>query len=95
MTQYSVPWDGTATGDAGPYGSDHWQMFHQQIWGDQSAASPRGPVWTGVHDSLVVTEHSTPEMSVDVGVGAALVDGAAYWNDALGCNRRRSHPEPD
>lgn len=81
MTQRSLPWDGTTLEDAGPYGADDWQQFQQQILNDQDPASDRGPIWTDFQDSLVVTEHATPDMNVDIGPGAALVDGSAYWND--------------
>lgn len=84
MTQRSIAWDGTSQGDHGPYGADDWQEQYRQVFGDQVSPSTKGPFYSDEQDSLFVTEHDpTPNMSVDVGAGAALVDGVVYWNDAV------------
>lgn len=83
MTQRSIPWDGTTLDDAGPYGAADWQELYRMLLGNQVSPSTRGPLFTSEFDSLVVTEKSgTPDMSVEVGKGAALVDGVVYWSDA-------------
>lgn len=76
MTEFSYPWAGTATGDAGTYSDDQWSDAWRHLLMFDRAAS--GPI-VGVLNELEVTGVTSP---VAVATGVALVDGKIYTNDA-------------
>lgn len=76
MTQFSYPWAGEATGDAGGYSDDRWSdAWRYMLVKDRTAQG----VIKGVDNELEVTGATSP-VSVDTGV--AIVDGKIYTNDA-------------
>lgn len=85
MTETSRPWNGTVTGDAGPYSDTDWQALYQAIigWGANRANSgvflSSG---TPPDDGLKVTESTPNAASVDVRIGSALIQGIVYLNDS-------------
>ncbi len=84
MTEQSLPWDGQITGDCGAYSHLVAGRWVREAAADYATASARGPLWTDQRDSLLVAQHAgTPDMSVDVSVGSALVDVCFYWSDAV------------
>lgn len=87
MTETSYPWQGTVTGDAGPYSHIDWGV----AWGHLHNSPARIP---GNEDAGVL--QNSAEMpgfglqasptapasgSIDIGPGAALVDGTLYLSD--------------
>lgn len=86
MTQDSRPWNGTVTGDAGPYSDADWQELYQHIIGWGGRRSNVG-VFLGSgaqpDDGLRVQPASPPDTTINVGRGAALVQGLAYINTAM------------
>lgn len=88
MTEISLPWQGTAVGDAGAYSHTQWaQAWSAMLHGYSavSAYADRGPIRdTGtppVH-SLFVQPTTPASAAVEILAGAALVDGTFYLNDA-------------
>jgi hypothetical protein len=76
MTQTSLPWAGSATGDAGPYTDDQWtDMFRKLFLRDRDVEG----VLAGYLNELEVTGTASP---VAVNTGAAVVDGKFYESDA-------------
>lgn len=76
MTQFSYPWAGEATGDAGAYSDDQWSDAWRYIFMRDRTVEG---VIRGVDNMLEVTGVTSP-VSIDTGV--ALVDGKIYTNDA-------------
>lgn len=84
MAEYSLPWGGTSTGDAGPYSAETWQTYQKLFMGFHASAPNNGVIDGNPAGRLRVSQASGgPNMSVDVEPGAALVDGIAYWSDAI------------
>lgn len=84
MTEISRPWNGTVTGDAGPYSDTDWQELYQAIIGFGANRANNGVIlMSGAEpaDGLKVTENSPNAANVLVASGAALVQGIAYLND--------------
>lgn len=85
MAETSRPWNGTITGDAGPYSDANWQQLYRAIIGYGAARSNNGVFLmsgTEPNDGLKVQAQAGPTTSVDVLIGAALVQGIAYFNTA-------------
>lgn len=68
-----------APGSAGPYSAQNWRDIWQ-TWQGQNKAN-RG-VLRGVDNELAVTASSPADTNVNVGTGAAHVDGAWAYNNA-------------
>lgn len=86
MTQISRPWQGTTPGDAGPYSSDNWSQLQRYLLGDDAINGDSGPITgsgTAPDPGLTATQRGAgANMSVDVSLGAALVNGTFYYSDA-------------
>lgn len=88
MTQISRPWDGTGTGDGGPYSADQWAEIYRNFIGigaGSGGAGDSGVLWgSGVNPDpgLTVQQNSPTGQSVILTSGAALVNGTPYFNDA-------------
>lgn len=85
MAEISRPWNGTVTGDAGPYSDANWQQLYRAIIGFGAARNNNGVFLmsgTEPNDGLKVQAQAGPTTSVDVLIGAALVQGIAYFNTA-------------
>lgn len=81
----SRPWNGTVTGDAGPYSDAQWQKLYQAIIGYGAGRANNGVFLmsgTAPNDGLKVQAQAGPTTSVDVLAGAALIQGIAYLSDA-------------
>ncbi len=81
MAETSLPWGGTATGDAGPYSDDDWS----DSWGslftyDRTLQGVVNTTRTGYTGLLEVTNPSTSVIRVANGI--AMVDGKIYYNTA-------------
>lgn len=84
MTENSRPWNGTVTGDAGPYSDTDWQLLYQAIIGWGAGRANNGVIlMSGAEplDGLKVTESTPNAATVEVLSGAALVQGIAYLSD--------------
>ena len=85
MTEASRPWSGTSTGDAGPYSSLQWQTQYSMLFGadahDYQGIIPESGSIGNI--PLEVIEDATPSADVRLRVGAALLHGTFYYNDAL------------
>lgn len=76
MTEYSLPWGGTSTGDAGPFGADEWS----EAWRIMFSNDPTVQGIVQWHaGKLAVTGDTSP---MAVASGAALVHGTLYVNNA-------------
>lgn len=85
MAEISRPWDGTSTGDAGPYSAANWQAnwaYSMGLGGGRANIGPLLGSGTSPSDGLKVTEHTPNAASVDMGIGSALVQGIWYFNSA-------------
>lgn len=83
MAEISRPWNGTVTGDAGPYSDANWQQLYRAIIGYGAARNNNGVFLmsgTEPDDGLKVTANSPATTSINVLAGAALVQGIAYFN---------------
>lgn len=83
MTEISRPWQGTSTGDAGPYSSDNWAAMYRDLFRGNYADS--GPILgsgTPPDPGLTIQATSPASASVDVTAGSALVHGTWYNNSA-------------
>jgi hypothetical protein len=75
MTERSRPWDGTATGDAGPYSDDQWTDTWKSFHGPTIASQ-------GVFkDNLNELAASGAVSPVSINTGRAMVDGIWYESD--------------
>lgn len=85
MSENSRPWNGTITGDAGPYSDADWQELYRYIIGLGGNRSNVG-VFLGSgaqpFDGLFVQAQSPAAAGVDVLSGSALIRGIAYMNDS-------------
>lgn len=81
MTETSLPWDGTTTGDAASAPYDHLEF--SRMYNKILASDGAGYVVPGYLNSLNVQASSPLGASVDVATGAAYVKGFLYENDAL------------
>jgi hypothetical protein len=81
MTETSLPWDGTSTGDAvsSPIDAATEQASIYEGLVGTLAIAGRGGVLRGARNSLVCTPGSG---KVTIGTGEALVYGTKYVNDA-------------
>lgn len=85
MTQNSRPWNGTVTGDAGPYSDADWQQLYRYIIGLGGIRANTGVFLgsgTQPNDGLRVEAQSPAAAAINVLPGSALVQGIAYLNDA-------------
>ena len=88
MTQISRPWDGTGSGDGGPYSADQWSEIYRQFIGigaGAGGAGNSGILWGSGNNpdpGLTVQPNSPTGQSVILTPGAALVHGTPYFNDA-------------
>lgn len=85
MAEISRPWTGTATGDAGPYSADQWAAMYRAAFGNGAADADSGPIMgsgTAPDPGLTVNAQSPAALAVNVTLGAALVHGTFYLNDA-------------
>lgn len=82
MTETSYFWTTTlGTGDSDPIDQTEWQRYVWRSlvgWGADNAN--RG-VMGGVANELLVSAQSPAAAAVNIGSGAALVNGAVYYND--------------
>lgn len=76
MAERSRPWDGTVTGDAGPYSDDQWTDVWKQ-WAPIIAS--QGVLRNQLNEFDLSSVAATP---VSVASGRALVNGIWYENDA-------------
>tara|TARA_Y100000310_G_scaffold343856_1_gene453520 strand:+ start:1265 stop:2680 length:1416 start_codon:yes stop_codon:yes gene_type:complete len=76
MTELSRPWEGTTTGDAGPYTDDNWTDIWKYFLGGIGEAN--SGVFSNALNELEVTGAASP---VTVDTGVALNDGTYYLND--------------
>jgi hypothetical protein len=87
MTQISYPWDGTATGDAGPYTDDQWstlweEYFRNEIQTDRNALGYLPGTESSGNTPLEITETSPTSLAVNVEQGSFIFFGRIYNNDA-------------
>lgn len=85
MTETSRPWNGVVMGDAGPYSDAQWQTLYKAIIGFGAGRADNGVFLmsgTTPNDGLKVQAQAGPTSSVDVLLGAALVQGIAYLSSA-------------
>jgi hypothetical protein len=76
MTEISVPWGGTSTGDKGPYTSTQWA----DIWATLFTVDrTKQGIVSWYAGKLAIT---TSTNNVAVATGAAIVHGTFYKNDA-------------
>ncbi len=83
MSEISRPWQSTSPGDAGPYSAANWQQLYQYIIGLGSSRINVGPLFgsgTQPNTALNVQAKGTPDTTIDVLPGSALVQGVAYIN---------------
>lgn len=76
MAERSRPWDGTATGDAGPFSDDQWTDIFKTLLAPTIATV--GVFFEQLND-LVLTGAASP---VSVNTGRAMVDGSWYESDS-------------
>lgn len=76
MTQKSMPWAGSATGDCGPYSDDQWSDFWRKAF---TLDRTKEGVLPGYLNQLAVSGVASP---VAVASGGAFVDGKTYDSDA-------------
>jgi len=77
MTESSVFWTGTVTGDAGPYTDDKFSDTFRVLF--QSDRTTQGPLY-GLQGQLQVTNPSG--LTIRVATGYGIVDGKIYENTA-------------
>src|SRR3990167_6058791 len=77
MTERSLPWPGTATGDAGTYTADEWRQVLETVAGFRN--TNRGGVVGGVLNSLRPNSPGNDQIKADT--GRAIVDGTVYEAD--------------
>lgn len=88
MTQNSRPWNGTGTGDGGPYSADQWSEIYRNFIGAGAGAGGSGNsgiLWGSGNNpdpGLTVQPNSPAGQSVILTPGAAMVHGTPYFNDA-------------
>lgn len=85
MTQSSRPFNGTVTGDAGPYSDQEWHEAWRNTYGFGASDANVGPVKgndDGTRECLWVRANSPAAANVIVSPGAALVRGIHYLNTA-------------
>jgi len=76
MSERSLPWEGTTTGDAGPYTSDEWRLVFKSLG---SQVNPNEGILGGILDSL--RPSSPGNNSVRIEAGRDIVDGTFYEAD--------------
>lgn len=85
MTEISRPWNGTTTGDCGPYSDQQWHAVWRKVIGFGAGDANDGPIRgndDGTNDCLFVRANSPAAANVKVSPGSALVRGIGYINDA-------------
>ena len=85
MTQISKFWQGISTGDAGSYSSDQFSSFDRYIQGDSDNPDSGRITGSGTRPDpgLTIQQRGAgANMSVDITLGAAIVNGTHYLNDA-------------
>jgi hypothetical protein len=81
MAELSIPWDGTATGDAGTYTEDEWRDILRALSGGGGAVgSANVGVIGGLLNSLKPTSPGVDQ--IRAASGYAVVDGTVYKNTA-------------
>lgn len=81
MSQTSIPWNGTVTGDAGPYSDDNWSDMWATLLG-YDADEANASVIRAIEDELRVVATSPVSNQIEVSSGSALVQGKYYRNTA-------------
>lgn len=76
MAEISRPWDGTVTGDAGPYSDDQWTDVWKTLLAPVIASEG---VFSNQLNELNLTGAASP---VSVNTGRAMVDGSWYESDS-------------
>lgn len=76
MAETSRPWDGTVTGDAGPYSDDQWTDVWKTLIGPTIASEG---VFRSQLNELDLSGVASP---VSINTGRALVDGSWYQSDS-------------
>lgn len=77
MTESSLPWGGTVTGDAGPYTDDQWSDVWRKLFTRDRTVEGVLPDYLG---ELAVTNPAG--VTIRVATGGAVVDGKFYNNSA-------------
>lgn len=81
MTELSLVWDGTTTGDKGPFTSDAWRDVFRIIGrGGGVVGSVNVGIVGGILNSLRPSSPGNDQVAASTGV--AIVDGTVYKNDA-------------
>ena len=88
MTEISLPWSGTVTGDAGAYSDDNWQdawkdLFHAAV--ERTGRADVGPLLSSGDApdiGLQVQATGPASAAVDVLRGSAIVEGTYYRSTA-------------
>lgn len=87
MTEYSIPQQGTLLGDAtrAPYDASEWAFDHDAALNGFGNRANFGVLYgfdNGTHFSLQVTQTTIASANVEMKIGAAIVRGVVYVNDA-------------
>jgi hypothetical protein len=85
MAEFSYPWEGEDTGDAGPYSSEQWALAWRTLFNgalsDQDNVGVILSSGDGLNSPLLVAETASPSTQVRVYPGSALVNGRFYISD--------------
>src|SRR5258706_14945776 len=87
MTEYSIPQQGILVGDASraPYDASEWAYDHDAFMNGFGSRANFGVMYgydNGTNFSLEVTAVAIASMNVELKVGAALIRGVVYVNNA-------------
>jgi hypothetical protein len=87
MSEYSVPQQGILVGDASraPYDASEWAFDHDAFMNGLASRANFGVLYgydNGTNFSLEVTPVAIPSMNVELKIGAAMLRGVVYVNDA-------------
>ena len=81
MAELSLPWDGTATGDKGPFTDDEWRdVFRALGMGGGLVGAANVGVVGGLLNGLRMTTAGNNDLTINTGY--AIVDGTVYYNSA-------------
>ena len=79
--ELSIPWDGTSTGDKGPFTDDEWRdVFRALGMGGGLVGAANVGVVGGLLNGLRMTTAGNNDLTINTGY--AIVDGTVYKNDA-------------
>ena len=87
MTEYSIPQQGILIGDASraPYDASEWAFDHDAFMNGLASRANFGVLYgydNGTNFSLEVTQVTIASMNVELKIGAAMIRGVVYVNDA-------------